>query len=148
MPVNLGSNPDGLRGLQRGIGFTSHGGEVENMVMNRRAFFGSLAALAAGAVLDPERPLWVPGKKLISIPKRLTAGMDFAREPSVTVVETWLLGPDGQPWHSLGDGPLEPALYFPFGRLDAVVFQTISLAEFRKRYPERLAKTAPRSTPS
>lgn len=36
--------------------------------MNRRGFFGSLAAIAATAVLDPERLLWVPGKKLISIP--------------------------------------------------------------------------------
>jgi hypothetical protein len=34
--------------------------------MNRRGF---LATLIAGAVLDPERLLWVPGKKLISIPK-------------------------------------------------------------------------------
>lgn len=32
--------------------------------MNRRGFLG----LLAGAVLDPERLLWVPGKKLISIP--------------------------------------------------------------------------------
>jgi hypothetical protein len=30
---------------------------------------GFLAALAAGFVIDPERLLWVPGKKLISIPK-------------------------------------------------------------------------------
>jgi hypothetical protein len=33
--------------------------------MNRRAF---LASLAAALALDPERALWVPGKKLISIP--------------------------------------------------------------------------------
>ena len=33
--------------------------------MNRRSF---LSALAASLVLDPERALWVPGKKLISIP--------------------------------------------------------------------------------
>jgi hypothetical protein len=32
--------------------------------MNRRGFL----AMFAGAVLDPERLLWVPGKKLISIP--------------------------------------------------------------------------------
>ena len=35
-------------------------------VMNRRGF---LAALMGAAVLDPERLLWVPGRKLISIPK-------------------------------------------------------------------------------
>ncbi len=33
--------------------------------MNRRDFFGTLVASLA---LDPERLLWVPGKKLISIP--------------------------------------------------------------------------------
>lgn len=33
--------------------------------MNRRGF---LAALLGTAVLDPERLLWVPGKRLISIP--------------------------------------------------------------------------------
>ena len=39
--------------------------------MNRRFFLGSLLATAT---LDPERLLWVPGKKLISIPKpRLAA---------------------------------------------------------------------------
>jgi hypothetical protein len=32
--------------------------------MNRRGFL----VMLAGAVLDPERLLWVPGKKLISIP--------------------------------------------------------------------------------
>lgn len=36
--------------------------------MNRRGFLGALAAIAATATLDPERLLWVPGKKLISIP--------------------------------------------------------------------------------
>lgn len=36
--------------------------------MNRRNLFGALAALAATAALDPERLLWVPGRKLISIP--------------------------------------------------------------------------------
>lgn len=34
--------------------------------MNRRFF----TSLLAGAVLDPERLLWVPGAKLISIPKQ------------------------------------------------------------------------------
>lgn len=37
--------------------------------MNRRAFFATLAAGLA-AVADPERLLWVPGRKLISIPAR------------------------------------------------------------------------------
>lgn len=34
--------------------------------MNRRSF---LTSLAAALTLDPERALWVPGQKLISIPK-------------------------------------------------------------------------------
>jgi hypothetical protein len=57
--------------------------------MNRRGFFGALAAIAATATLDPERLLWVPGKKLISIPPPvrsfigdwtvcITAGPSFA----------------------------------------------------------------------
>lgn len=33
--------------------------------MNRRAFLVSVAAVLT---LDPERALWVPGKKLISVP--------------------------------------------------------------------------------
>ncbi len=37
--------------------------------MNRRGFLGALLGTAAGLALDPEKLLWVPGKKLISIPK-------------------------------------------------------------------------------
>jgi hypothetical protein len=36
---------------------------------SRRAFFAQLAGAAAIA-LDPERALWVPGAKMISIPRR------------------------------------------------------------------------------
>lgn len=36
--------------------------------MNRRAFLTTLAAGLAGAALDPERLLWVPGQKTIFIP--------------------------------------------------------------------------------
>jgi hypothetical protein len=36
--------------------------------MNRRAFFSALAAGIATAQMDPDRLLWVPGRKLISIP--------------------------------------------------------------------------------
>ena len=36
--------------------------------MNRRAFFSTLAAVIATAQMDTERLLWVPGRKLISIP--------------------------------------------------------------------------------
>lgn len=37
--------------------------------MNRRGFLGVLGAAVVGATLDPERALWEPGKRLISIPK-------------------------------------------------------------------------------
>lgn len=36
--------------------------------MNRRAFLASLASVAGALTLDPEKLLWVPGRKLISIP--------------------------------------------------------------------------------
>jgi hypothetical protein len=36
--------------------------------MNRRAFFTAITGTIAGLAFDPERALWVPGKKLISIP--------------------------------------------------------------------------------
>lgn len=36
--------------------------------MNRRSFLASLFG-AAALILDPDRELWLPGKKLISIPK-------------------------------------------------------------------------------
>jgi len=37
--------------------------------MNRRGFLGMIGAIATMAAVDPERLLWVPGKKHISIPK-------------------------------------------------------------------------------
>jgi hypothetical protein len=35
---------------------------------SRRGFLGALLGAVAGAALDPERALWIPGKKTISIP--------------------------------------------------------------------------------
>jgi hypothetical protein len=46
--------------------------------MNRRGFLSFLGAAAGTAVLDPERMLWVPGAKLISIPR--------PRPPAFTVL--------------------------------------------------------------
>lgn len=45
--------------------------------MNRRSF---LTTLAAAFALDPERALWVPGKKLISIPKPRLTGWPASSE--------------------------------------------------------------------
>lgn len=39
--------------------------------MNRRSFLSSLIGAGVAATLDPEKLLWEPGKKLISIPKPL-----------------------------------------------------------------------------
>ena len=39
--------------------------------LNRRGFFGLLGGAVAAITLDPEKALWVPEKKLISIPKPL-----------------------------------------------------------------------------
>jgi len=43
-------------------------------MMNRRSF---LALLAASLTLDPERMLWIPGRKLISVPKPRARGNRF-----------------------------------------------------------------------
>lgn len=52
--------------------------------MNRRGFLQALAGAASAMTFDPERALWTPGKKLISIPKpRVTPApitMRFLRE--------------------------------------------------------------------
>jgi hypothetical protein len=41
---------------------------VSGPELGRRGFLGLLGGAAAELVFDPERALWVPGKKLISIP--------------------------------------------------------------------------------
>jgi hypothetical protein len=49
--------------------------------MNRRGFLSFLGAAVAGATLDPERLLWKPGAKTISIPSPLLSfSMDEFRE--------------------------------------------------------------------
>lgn len=45
--------------------------------MNRRGFLSFLGAAVAGATLDPERLLFVPGRKLISIPAPSLSNLDF-----------------------------------------------------------------------
>lgn len=40
--------------------------------MRRRGFLGLLGSALAGATLDPERLLWRPGAKLISVPRIVT----------------------------------------------------------------------------
>ncbi len=64
--------------------------------MNRRGF---LAALIAGTAFDPERLLWVPGKKLISIPRPTFIGWDpGCDDKTVTYQEIWFPPDVGQPF--------------------------------------------------
>jgi hypothetical protein len=44
--------------------------------MKRRGFLGALGAAIAGATLDPERALWVPGARAFSIPREITPRID------------------------------------------------------------------------
>ena len=55
--------------------------------MNRRAFLSMVAAGMAGSVLDPERLLWVPGKKTIFLPSiQQPVGMTFTLSNARLVV--------------------------------------------------------------
>ncbi len=83
--------------------------------MTRRALLG----LLAGAAADPERLLWVPGKRRIFIPpaprvKPLYFGVDPGMGPDMTML-------------SFAAGPL-----WPYGLL---ITEEISRDEFRRRYP-------------
>lgn len=44
--------------------------------MNRRGFLGALTAAVTGEVLDPDKLLWRPRAKLISVPRIVTAFPD------------------------------------------------------------------------
>lgn len=59
--------------------------------MNRRSF---LATLAAGLTLDPERLLWRPGAKMISIPKRKIFSYSINGAPLGPTIE--VVTPDGR----------------------------------------------------
>ena len=54
--------------------------------MNRRSFFSVLAG-ATAASFDPERLLWVPGRKLVSIPKQLAP---FSRDSMLMLLQASL----------------------------------------------------------
>lgn len=56
--------------------------------MNRRGFLGAIAAALGGAVLDPDKLLWVPGAKLISIPRPRLRGNTILDERALC--EMWM----------------------------------------------------------
>jgi hypothetical protein len=65
---------------------------VENSRMtHRRGFLGLLGAFAATAVCDPERLLWTPGRKLISIPApRVATPADWVCQGSFSIEGKWI----------------------------------------------------------
>ena len=56
-------------------------------MIGRRGFLNALGAFAAGAVLDPERLLWVPGRKTIFLPaKPMVQRLVFHRDAYALVM--------------------------------------------------------------
>ena len=66
--------------------------------MKRRSFIGSIGAFLSGAVLDPERLLWIPGAKIFSIPNLVDEFDDFDLQDSITRFF-------GQDFHQTESGP-------------------------------------------
>ena len=69
--------------------------------MTRRAWL----SLLAGAALDPERLLWVPGRRVISIPA--PAKLESPTFKAYLVNRDWLLGRGGN-WCVAGPVPNQP----------------------------------------
>lgn len=86
--------------------------------MNRRGFFGVLLGGAAVMALDPERALWKPGAKLISVPNwdlRLSL-QDFERryiEPAAAALADSIETEVARRWRR----PKFEPLYLPNGVL-------------------------------
>jgi hypothetical protein len=111
--------------------------------MNRRSFFSSLAAFAATATLDPERLLWRPGAKMISIPKltrynrfEFECGVDFGWEPPHILIFDWMAA-------QLAEAIDAEILWRyeaekDWSMVSGVIWtDTISASEFEKRYPRK-----------
>ena len=69
------------------------------MNISRRGFAATLAAALAGAVLDPERLLWVPGQKTIFVP----TGKVFVPDLPKIVGYSLTFGPDAGGWGLIGN---------------------------------------------
>jgi hypothetical protein len=71
--------------------------------MNRRTLIGSLiAAVASGATFDPEKALWVPGAKVISIPKKPVFCVGWKTLEGNLVIDKF--HEDGFSWMARGKG--------------------------------------------
>ena len=106
--------------------------------MNRRGFLSMLA----GAVLDPERLLWVPGKKLISIPKPVAkiTGLIFNRnafalESEPLDLSDWEVVDDGAVIYTSARVEAIDRLWVMNNLLGLVTTQEMSREEFQRRYP-------------
>ncbi len=75
--------------------------------MNRRQMLGYLAAAVAGSTLDPERLLWRPGAKLISVPSGIVKveavwiKVSTHLAPEVLIVPGFAASAFAAPFHSL-----------------------------------------------
>src|SRR5258708_1680187 len=73
--------------------------------MNRRGFLESLTAALATATLDPERFLWGPGKRLISVAAPLAEAIEYIYGPVARGLFPRGLFP--RPWQ-IGSSPGNP----------------------------------------
>lgn len=101
--------------------------------MNRRGFLSTLLAGAATVAADPERLIWVPGKKTISIPKPVESALHRA-------YRTGKMGPCGYDWYQDQIVPMLLENYefsspFDSDTPSIVIYETITKDEFRRRYP-------------
>lgn len=78
--------------------------------MNRRRFLGSLAGFAAAMTMDPERLLWVPGKKTIVVMpalKEWNPNLDLINEMTMKYIRDSRLVDQvfaGIPWLRVSEG--------------------------------------------
>jgi hypothetical protein len=96
--------------------------------MNRRGFLSALAAVVATAAIDPDELLWVPNRKLVSIPAVAAIPQ---LQGFMLVGDVFTLGNDPQRWrvtraYSSGRVLYEAIPVWPKGVLRSAPLQSIS----------------------
>lgn len=103
--------------------------------MDRRSFIGALGAFAGAAVLDPERLLWVPGKKTIFVPPEkhvLRVGHQYIIKREAVFTD------DPELWGKPDGSPLPPYdAISPDGTVLVSVFPYLLHSRFRERGERR-----------